>query len=244
MTARITSDQKKQFRRFVEDAGNRALKKVPLDKDSLQRFFGRGGEFQEYVVAGISRFSSGKHHAAELLEKYFQDVYGYTLDLTEVQFPEKKGFMTWMAVPTELDEDTIMEQATKYFKTKASAWKRPIAANINRKLEQKRPQGLYVFAHRGGDEPDDVHRNKSYDDGMAQNLIFLNPKEYLLVNVFHRYTKGYFMDKKGWTRTSSLWSGGYLVRGDWGGADAGLCLYYGDRGGRFPGGGPREAVYA
>lgn len=58
MTARITSDQRKQFRRFVEDASNRALKEVNPDKDGLQRLIERGGEFQAYVVAGISRFTS------------------------------------------------------------------------------------------------------------------------------------------------------------------------------------------
>lgn len=244
MTARITSSQKRQFRRFVEDAGNRALKSVALDKDGLQRLFSHGGEFQAYVVAGISRFSSGRHPAAELLEKYFQDVYGRTLDLTKVQFPNKKEFTTWMAVPAELDEDTIMERVAAYFRVKSYVWRTPIAANINRKLAQKRPQGLYVLAHSGGDEPDDVHRNKSYDDAMAQNLTFLNPKEYLLVNGFHNYTKRYFMDRKGWTRISSLWSDGCLVHGDWDDAGAELCLRGGLRDSRDPGGGPREAVLA
>ena len=244
MTARITSDQRKQFKRFVEDASNRALKKVPLDKDGLQRLFSRGGEFQSHVIDGISRFSSGKHPAAELLEEYFQNVYDLTLDLANVQFPKKKGFTTWMAVPAEIDRDTIMKCVSEYFKVGSYAWKTPIAANIDRKLEQKRPQGLYVFAHRGGDEPDDVHRNKSHDDGMAQNLIFLNPKEYLLASGFHRYIKGYFMDRKGWTRTSSLWSAGYLVLGSWNDASALLCLSFGSRDDRSPGRGLREAVFA
>lgn len=58
MTARITPRQVTQFKRFVEDAGNRALKRVALDKDGLQRLIGRGGEFQDYIAAGISRFAS------------------------------------------------------------------------------------------------------------------------------------------------------------------------------------------
>ncbi|MBU6214760.1 hypothetical protein KGM48_02870 [Patescibacteria group bacterium] len=54
----ITSDQSKQFTRFVEDASNRALKEVSPDKDGIQRLIERGGEFQAYIVAGISRFTS------------------------------------------------------------------------------------------------------------------------------------------------------------------------------------------
>lgn len=54
----ITSDQQKQFNRFVEDASNRALREANLDKDSLQRIFERGGEFQAYIVAGVRRFTA------------------------------------------------------------------------------------------------------------------------------------------------------------------------------------------
>jgi hypothetical protein len=54
----ITPDQEKQYKRFVEDGSNLALKEVNPDKDSLQRLFARGGEFQAYVVTGIRRFSA------------------------------------------------------------------------------------------------------------------------------------------------------------------------------------------
>ncbi len=54
----ITSDQTKQFTRFVEDASLRALKEVGPDKDGIQRLIMRGGEFQAYIMAGISRFTS------------------------------------------------------------------------------------------------------------------------------------------------------------------------------------------
>ena len=57
-TQLITSDQTKQFTRFVEDASLKALKEVGPDKDGIQRLIMRGGEFQAYVMAGISRFTS------------------------------------------------------------------------------------------------------------------------------------------------------------------------------------------
>ena len=58
MTARITSDQTKQLNRFVEDAVNRALKDLNPDKDGVQRLIERGGEFQAYIISGISRFTA------------------------------------------------------------------------------------------------------------------------------------------------------------------------------------------
>lgn len=256
MTARITSKQKAQISRLAEvAAGNAtfvALEQISLDLNTAQvNIIARGGEFQEMILAkmtaiiaeAINKLSGKKHPAAELLEKYFQEVYGYTISLAGIQFPEKGEFSAYMAVPPGLDEDTIMKRLTAHFEVNPFSWRSPIVDNINRELEQKRPQGLYVFAHRGGDEPDDIHRNKSYDDAMAQNLIFLNPKEYLLVSGFHRYVSGHFMDRKGWTRTSSLWSGGFLVNGRWLDADAKLCLYDGYRDGRYSDDGPREAVF-
>jgi hypothetical protein len=54
----FTAEQEKQYRRFVEDASNRALKEVNPDKDGLQRLIEKGGEFQAYIVAGIARFTA------------------------------------------------------------------------------------------------------------------------------------------------------------------------------------------
>ena len=53
-----TPEQGKQFKRFVEDASDRALKEVVPDKDGLQRLITRGGEFQAYLVSGIRRFTA------------------------------------------------------------------------------------------------------------------------------------------------------------------------------------------
>src|ERR1700722_9002644 len=54
----ITSDQAKQYDRFVGDGGVRALREVNPDKEGLQRLFGRGDEFQAYLVAGVRRFTA------------------------------------------------------------------------------------------------------------------------------------------------------------------------------------------
>ncbi|MBI5004166.1 hypothetical protein HZC00_03675 [Candidatus Kaiserbacteria bacterium] len=53
----ITSEQEKQYKRFVEDTSNRGLKEV-MDKDAMQRLLSRGGEFQAYFLAGVRRFST------------------------------------------------------------------------------------------------------------------------------------------------------------------------------------------
>ncbi len=57
MTARIMSEQVKQFKHFVEDAADRALKEDAPDKEALQELFAREGEFQAYIREGIRKFS-------------------------------------------------------------------------------------------------------------------------------------------------------------------------------------------
>jgi hypothetical protein len=58
MKVSITDDQRKQYKRFVEDAGDRGLKEVNPDKDGLQRLLEKGGGFQTYIIAGIKRFTA------------------------------------------------------------------------------------------------------------------------------------------------------------------------------------------
>lgn len=58
----ITSDrtdrQDKQYKRFVEDAGDHALAEVNPGNEATQRLFGRGPEFHAYLIAGVRRFSA------------------------------------------------------------------------------------------------------------------------------------------------------------------------------------------
>jgi len=65
MTERITSGQEKQFRRFVEDAADKALAEVNLDKDGLQRLIENGGEFQSCIVVAVRKLSRSNQFASE-----------------------------------------------------------------------------------------------------------------------------------------------------------------------------------
>jgi hypothetical protein len=53
-----TEGQETQFERIVQDAIRRARQKVPLDKDALQRLLGKGGAFQEDIIASLIKHSA------------------------------------------------------------------------------------------------------------------------------------------------------------------------------------------
>ena len=61
----ITDGQKKQYKRFVEDAADKALAKAGLDKDGIQRLIENGDEFQSRIVTGIRELSVSNHFANE-----------------------------------------------------------------------------------------------------------------------------------------------------------------------------------
>jgi hypothetical protein len=181
-----------------------------------------------------------------VLIDYYQKVFGIDIsEISDMAFPEHETFKTYMAVSPLLNEDQIMDAFKKYFNIGLFQYKTPIASSIDRDEEkriQKRSSGLYVFAHSGQDEPDQNHRGKSYNDAVAEQMIFANIKEYLLITGFHKFTKNIFMDKNGWTRTSSLWSDGSLVGADWHGNDSQLRVGNGYVDFRYSDFGPRQLI--
>jgi len=58
--ASITSKQRKQFKRFVEDGADRALEEINLDKDGLQNLIENGGAFQDDLIVSARKLSAPK----------------------------------------------------------------------------------------------------------------------------------------------------------------------------------------
>lgn len=83
-TQSITSGQTKQFKRFIEDAADKALAEVGLDKDGLQMLIGNGDKFQADIVASIRKHSISSRFADEEVTSNCGYPSGYKLkDITE-----------------------------------------------------------------------------------------------------------------------------------------------------------------
>jgi len=76
-TQSITSGQTKQFKRFVEDAADKALAQVGLDKDGIQKLIENGDEFQTRIIAGIRELSVSNQYAGEEVESSYGYLSGY-----------------------------------------------------------------------------------------------------------------------------------------------------------------------
>jgi hypothetical protein len=93
-------------------------------------------------------------------------------------------------------------------------------------------------------EPDEEHRNKSYNDFMSEkDTSYMTMRQYLLLCIYVWETEKQHLDVIGWTRTSSLWSDGRLVDGYWFGGLSGLRLDDGSVGNRNSDCGPRQQFH-
>ena len=225
-------------------------KKILSNKKELQKLVGRVCKELQIPVQNERAIA-----AIPLLENYYKKVFGLDIpEIAEVEFPEHFSLHASMAVSPKLpDEDGMMDAFKEFFSKKKNngvsdaafnlgKYMSPVAKKIDRASEalQQRPSGLYVFAHSNEDEPDAKHRNKSYDNAVAEKLTFAKANEYLLIWGYKRFAEGKNMDTQGWTRTASLWSDGDLVGGGWSESYSGLCMSYGDRDCRNASYGPRE----
>src|SRR3989338_3504975 len=61
----VTDGQKKQVKRFAEDAVDRAIARGLLDKDGIQKLIENGDEFQARIMTGIKDLSVSNQYANE-----------------------------------------------------------------------------------------------------------------------------------------------------------------------------------
>ena len=73
----ITDGQRKQYKRFVEDAADKALAEAGLDKDGIQKLIENGDEFQARIITGIKELSVSNQFADEEVESSYAYPKGY-----------------------------------------------------------------------------------------------------------------------------------------------------------------------
>ncbi len=231
MTTRITSDQKKQFRRFVEDASNRALKEVSPDKDGLQRLFEKRGDFQASIVASIRRFTANMSDyklARKILGKdfispeeitkanrgivYTKDQlmeFGKTLPSKDVlEWCRDKCYMLVAGSAKAMSLLEIRELNTLYFYPKSEDW---YAENKEKFSRNEKVETRWLML-----------RKKSIDNSTSKNW---NEQQVLLQKfesvpnvakvvwglTMYEAVRGTYLPPYDYVRTSSLDSGGHHV---------------------------------
>lgn len=84
-----------------------------------------------------------------------------------------------------------------------------IVKTIDPETVQPRPRQNYAMLHVGDDEPDLL--NKSYDDGIVENIIFMTPLEGIISAFRYRFETGKMYDVMGVTRLSALDKNNHVI---------------------------------
>ena len=245
MTARITSDQQKQFKRFVEDASDRALKEVDPDKDGLQRLFEKGGEFQTYIVAGIARFTAKAPNydlARTILGKDFispEEIaksrkgvvytneqlanFGDTLPAQDVlEWCRDNGMMLVAGPPSAMSLLDIRNLKSDYFYSKKDGWYAEDRQTFSR---NDNAESVWIALRK---EPIAGSLSKNWSeqsDLISDPMSVPNAAEAVWGLTTYKAVRGVYLLPNLYVRTSSLDSDGLRV--NMGSFDArGLHIYY------------------
>ena len=144
------------------------------------------------------------------IEVFYKKFFNRTIDWSKFSVPVKKEGMNRLEVIfSDITEDDIFNAyANKFGEDKV--WKYYDSITNSIKGQQARPAVNYAFSHVGGYELDLLE--KSYDDGISENVRFMVPKEGIIATFRHRVETGKMYDVKGLTRFAALDSSGYAMR--------------------------------
>jgi len=106
MTRLITLEQINQYKRFVEEAADKALVEVGLDKNELQKLINNGDEFQARIIADIREISKSNHFVNEEMESS----YGYPLDYRIKDITKQINILHQFFPDIGLADEKIVEQ--------------------------------------------------------------------------------------------------------------------------------------
>lgn len=238
----ITPDQAKQFKRFVEDACDRALREVDPDRDGLQRLIARGGEFQDDVIAGVRRFTAkapdyefakailgkdfispeeiakarGLTYTDEQLVKFHE-----TLPTREVlEWCRASGCMLVAGPPRAMSLLDIRAQKADYFASKEGGW---YAERVQKFARGDKVHPIWIALRK---EPVADSLGKNWDDQsqlVEAPMLVPNVAEVVWGLTTYKAVRGVYLLPSLYVRTSSLVSNGNRVYvGGFGGGGLGV----------------------
>ena len=232
-TARsITSEQRTQYKRFVDDGGRKALRELGLDREGLQRLFKRGGEFQVHIIEGIRRFSAKEPDfalarsilgndfiAPEEIAKARPGIVYAAEDIDEIEkkLPPREelewlrdGFMLLPKPPKSKPRSLLEVRELKpdYFYSSTGGW----YANDKERFAREERTGNGWLKLLKGPVPNSTKKNWNEQQPLISGLEYVPDSAQVAwgVTTYHA-VRGVYLLPNVYVRTSSLDSGGVRV---------------------------------
>lgn len=239
MTARITSPQRKQLVRFMEDG----LDGLDLEKDAAQRVIERGGEMQEALKRLLAKFGAKDPNyelAREIIGNDFISpeevakarrltytdellaVFGQLLPSQDVlEWCRDNGFMLVAGAPRPMSLLEIRELELNHFYTKEGAWYTESSEAFARK--EKVETKWYIL--RKDPVPDSTSKNwREQLTLLSKDEVVPNAAEMVWGITTYKAVRCVNLLPDMYVRTSSASTFGYRVNIGHFDAD-GLCFY-------------------
>jgi hypothetical protein len=210
-----TGGQYAQFGLLLSTAAVEILELSDLSKAEMQQYLTppTNGKVKEIAQALVSQMLDIK---ISIWKREFQKVSVFTKqylnrEIDGITFNPSidvfNDFSHIEYIPADLSIDDVFHAYAKVFgKDKTYCYyhdqHKTIAESIQ--TQQERPTGDRFILHRGGQEPDQQHLNKSYDDFHADGKTYMIPIEGLMAAFRYRVETGKMMDEKGLTRFHSV----------------------------------------
>lgn len=224
----------------------RALLRTP--QTVAKRILGNKTAFQKFIQAiakelEIPMQSEEVIRQLNLIIAFYKEVCDTDVSFileTEKEIVLEGEFQTLGLIISSLSINDMMEAYKKKWKINLSQY----SDTRNIEDRQARPEADFqLFTHRGGETPDRKFLGLSFNQYIATPETFANAKEYIAMQGYAKFAPGGdWLDRRGWTKTTSCWSDGKLVYGGWDSDYSRLGLFWGNLSDRFPESGPRQLV--
>lgn len=162
METLITSGQKKQVRRIINDSVESFLETLSINKDAAQNVLGRGDELRKKAQKALAEII-GELSGDPIAEwrRFYLDYFGLNINLSGVKIPVwQKGLDRVIIVAQGLTYGSVINAMCKKFRV----W--PYADDLDKVINKndRWPNGSYAIRVRNRVEADEELKNFSAND--------------------------------------------------------------------------------
>jgi hypothetical protein len=193
-----------------------------LSKDDAQMLIGRKGKLINAIRQAFKDIL-GANGYEEILEqwiRFYQEVFGVTVDFSDLDIPGAKDGFNWLVVMLEsLTPNKLFAKCKERFSC------RRYTEDLDTVQSKRIAKKTYAIWLRDRIEADEENKNKSADDCDKEGLNGITLEERLLLELFYHWRTGKHLDIENWTLCSgSRYSLGFVP--DVRFCSDGVCVYY------------------
>ncbi|MCX6746397.1 MAG: hypothetical protein NTX00_05325 [Candidatus Parcubacteria bacterium] len=182
-----TVPQKQDTTRQALEFGAALLKQAPhLTPEEMQYWIKNQSELQATLAKALVIPDPRRE-----LERFYLEVFGLTVDFSDLSIPEKKEGFNWLTVMLQgLTANRLFDECKKRF----AVWR--YTNDLNAIKSVRTTEKTYAISVRDRIEADEENKNKSANDCAKEGINGITLEERLFLEVFYHWRTGKHLDIK------------------------------------------------